>query len=174
MNPERIAKMDEEVQKWSRKDPMAIRNAMVCPEHLEALERGEMKHGSSGDSDAEMDSQSEIEETSDLEEQELDETLVDNMLVEEDIDDELLNGVTIKSEHLSDNEDDASSAATGGACDVVVNRLGSIQQHRRATLSSPITLTTKGASLSNGGSSLMSDSLQRDFDIEVRGTILSI
>ena len=62
MNPDRISKMDEEVQKWYRKDPMAIRNAMVYPEHLENLEKGEMKHGSSGNSDVELDSQSEIEE----------------------------------------------------------------------------------------------------------------
>lgn len=90
MNPQKILKMDEEVQKWSRKDPMAIRNAMVFPEHLDALERGEMKHGSTGDSDAELDSQSEVEETSDSEEldQELDETIVETheMYVEEDDD----------------------------------------------------------------------------------------
>lgn len=43
MNPNKISKMDEEVQKWSRKDPQAIKKAMVNPEHLEALERGEMK-----------------------------------------------------------------------------------------------------------------------------------
>ncbi|XP_030371062.1 uncharacterized protein LOC115621536 [Scaptodrosophila lebanonensis] len=85
MNPERITKMDEEVHKWSLKDPAAIRDAMVYPEHLEALERGEMKHGSA-DSDVELDSQSEIEETSDLEEADFDETLVDAMLVEEDDD----------------------------------------------------------------------------------------
>lgn len=53
MNPAKITKMDEEVQKWSRKDPMAIKKAMVHPEHLEALERGEMKHGHSGLSDDE-------------------------------------------------------------------------------------------------------------------------
>jgi hypothetical protein len=53
MNPAKISKMDEEVQKWSRKDPMAIKNAMVHPEHLESLERGEMKHGHSGMSDDE-------------------------------------------------------------------------------------------------------------------------
>lgn len=53
MNPAKITKMDEEVQKWSRKDPMAIKKAMVHPEHLEALERGEMKHGHSGMSDDE-------------------------------------------------------------------------------------------------------------------------
>lgn len=64
MNPSKIVKMDEEVQKWSRKDPMAIRKAMVFPEHLEALERGEMKHGSTGESDGENDEdeQSEPEE----------------------------------------------------------------------------------------------------------------
>lgn len=31
MNPAKISKMDEEVQKWSRKDPVAIRKAMVNP-----------------------------------------------------------------------------------------------------------------------------------------------
>lgn len=51
MNPAKISKMDEEVQKWSRKDPMAIKKAMVIPENLEALERGEMKHGHNGESD---------------------------------------------------------------------------------------------------------------------------
>lgn len=106
MNPERIAKMDEEVQKWSRKDPLAIRNAMVFPEHLEALERGEMKHGSTSDSDVELDSQSEIEETSDSEQDhELDETIVENMFVEEDI----------------EEEDDLSMLSNGGGM-LVVNR----------------------------------------------------
>ena len=40
MNPEKITKMDEEVKKWSRKDPMAIKKAMYYPGTLEALERG--------------------------------------------------------------------------------------------------------------------------------------
>jgi hypothetical protein len=31
MNPAKIAKMDEEVQKWSKKDPVAIKRAMICP-----------------------------------------------------------------------------------------------------------------------------------------------
>lgn len=31
MNPSKISKMDEEVQKWSRKDPTAIRKAMINP-----------------------------------------------------------------------------------------------------------------------------------------------
>jgi len=63
MNPTKISKMDDEMQKWSRKDPSAIRRAMLNPgslltktnnefknyfltinylEHLDALERGEM------------------------------------------------------------------------------------------------------------------------------------
>ncbi|XP_055679987.1 forkhead box protein A2 isoform X2 [Lutzomyia longipalpis] len=67
MNPSKISKMDEEVQKWSRKDPLAIRKAMVFPENLEALERGEMKHGHSGDSDIENEGHSESEGNSDSE-----------------------------------------------------------------------------------------------------------
>ncbi len=31
LNPAKIHKMDEEVQKWSRKDPLAIRRAMSDP-----------------------------------------------------------------------------------------------------------------------------------------------
>lgn len=34
MNPSKIGKMDEEVQKWSRKDPQAIKKAMVYPGKL--------------------------------------------------------------------------------------------------------------------------------------------
>ncbi|KAJ8952136.1 hypothetical protein NQ318_018472 [Aromia moschata] len=49
MNPAKITKMDEEVQKWSRKDPHAIKRAMVYPENLEALERGELKFSCSYD-----------------------------------------------------------------------------------------------------------------------------
>ncbi|XP_075970808.1 forkhead box protein N4 jumeau [Anticarsia gemmatalis] len=56
MNPAKVEKMDEEVQKWSRKDPQAIKKAMVYPENLEALERGEMKYsGLGGDADADDD-----------------------------------------------------------------------------------------------------------------------
>ncbi|XP_066601648.1 uncharacterized protein [Prorops nasuta] len=44
INPAKVAKMDEEVQKWSRKDPLAIKKAMIYPDHLELLERGEMKY----------------------------------------------------------------------------------------------------------------------------------
>ncbi len=31
LNPQKIHKMDEEVQKWSRKDPLSIRRAMSDP-----------------------------------------------------------------------------------------------------------------------------------------------
>lgn len=31
MNPSKISKMDDEMQKWSRKDPSAIRRAMLNP-----------------------------------------------------------------------------------------------------------------------------------------------
>ena len=31
MNPNKIQKMNEEVQKWSRKDPMAIKKGMAMP-----------------------------------------------------------------------------------------------------------------------------------------------
>lgn len=56
MNPTKVGKMDEEVQKWSRKDPQAIRKAMVYPDSLEALERGEMKYSGAGcNSDPELD-----------------------------------------------------------------------------------------------------------------------
>jgi len=43
MNPNKIQKMNEEVQKWSRKDPQAIKKGMAMPESLSMLERGEMK-----------------------------------------------------------------------------------------------------------------------------------
>ncbi|XP_034951241.1 uncharacterized protein jumu [Chelonus insularis] len=57
INPQKVAKMDEEVQKWSRKDPLAIKKAMIYPDHLELLERGEMKYaGSGGDVSEETES----------------------------------------------------------------------------------------------------------------------
>ncbi|KFB52603.1 AGAP003940-PA-like protein [Anopheles sinensis] len=74
MNPSKITKMDEEVQKWSRKDPLAIRRAMVHPDNLEALERGEMKHGSTGDDD--LDPEEDLESDggpSDVDAEEVDE-----------------------------------------------------------------------------------------------------
>jgi hypothetical protein len=42
MNPNKIGKMDEEVQKWSKKDKMGIKKSMVYPESLDALEKGEL------------------------------------------------------------------------------------------------------------------------------------
>jgi hypothetical protein len=48
LNPAKIHKMDEEVQKWSRKDPLAIRRAMSDPENLELIEKGELKRDYSG------------------------------------------------------------------------------------------------------------------------------
>lgn len=83
MNPSKIAKMDEEVQKWSRKDPMAIRKAMVIPENLPALERGEMKHGSLNDSDVEPDDTEDSEQ-----ENELDDSIVNNIVPDVDSCDE--------------------------------------------------------------------------------------
>lgn len=79
MNPSKIAKMDEEVLKWSRKDPMAIRKAMVFPDNLEALERGEMKHGSLNDSEGETEGNTDTEEHSDSEvENDMDDTVIGN------------------------------------------------------------------------------------------------
>ncbi|XP_063845896.1 uncharacterized protein LOC135091826 isoform X1 [Scylla paramamosain] len=48
LNPAKAHKMDEEVQKWSKKDLQGIKDAMQYPEVLEALERGEMKFESNG------------------------------------------------------------------------------------------------------------------------------
>lgn len=48
--------MDEEVQKWSRKDPLAIKKAMIYPDLLELLERGDMKYVVNGDASEETES----------------------------------------------------------------------------------------------------------------------
>uniref|UniRef100_T1JJB6 Fork-head domain-containing protein n=1 Tax=Strigamia maritima TaxID=126957 RepID=T1JJB6_STRMM len=40
MNPSKVSKMEEEVQKWSRKDPQAIKRSMAKPENLELLALG--------------------------------------------------------------------------------------------------------------------------------------
>lgn len=63
INPQKIAKMDEEVQKWSRKDPLAIKKAMIYPDHLELLERGEMKYAGSGGDDLSEETESSGDET---------------------------------------------------------------------------------------------------------------
>ncbi|XP_064089791.1 forkhead box protein K1-like [Macrobrachium nipponense] len=43
LNPAKAHKMDDEVQKWSKKDLQGIKDAMQYPEVLDALEGGEMK-----------------------------------------------------------------------------------------------------------------------------------
>ncbi|KAH0550792.1 hypothetical protein KQX54_020862 [Cotesia glomerata] len=63
INPQKIAKMDEEVQKWSRKDPLAIKKAMIYPDHLELLERGEMKYAGNGGDDLSEEAESSGDET---------------------------------------------------------------------------------------------------------------
>ncbi|XP_039446293.1 forkhead box protein A2-A isoform X2 [Culex pipiens pallens] len=90
MNPSKITKMDDEVQKWSRKDPMAIRKAMVHPEHLDALERGEMKHGSSGDSD-EGEPDDEISDSDEVEEGEEVEDAEEEIEIEQEADSFIIN-----------------------------------------------------------------------------------
>lgn len=103
MNPAKIAKMDEEVQKWSRKDPMAIRKAMVFPEHLESLERGEMKHGSMNDSDIEPDDTEDIESEP---EPELEESIINYTVPDMDsCDDDDLNNHTEYEVDVSFQED---------------------------------------------------------------------
>ncbi len=42
MNPDKVGKMEEEVSKWSRRDPDGIRKGMLMPGNMEALERGEL------------------------------------------------------------------------------------------------------------------------------------
>lgn len=96
MNPSKIAKMDEEVLKWSRKDPMAIRKAMVFPDNLEALERGEMKHGSLNDSEGETEGNTDNEENSDSD-------------VEHDLDDTLIGNTTFVPDGDSCDDDEAHS-----------------------------------------------------------------
>uniref|UniRef100_A0A1B6CS16 Fork-head domain-containing protein n=1 Tax=Clastoptera arizonana TaxID=38151 RepID=A0A1B6CS16_9HEMI len=76
MNPAKIAKMDDEVAKWSRKDPSAIKKAMVNPENLELLERGEMKIGSLAlDEDCETEIESDARYSGDESEQDEDDVL---------------------------------------------------------------------------------------------------
>uniref|UniRef100_A0A182ITY0 Uncharacterized protein n=1 Tax=Anopheles atroparvus TaxID=41427 RepID=A0A182ITY0_ANOAO len=107
MNPAKIVKMDEEVQKWSRKDPLAIRRAMVHPEHLEALERGEMKHGSTGDDD--LDPEEDLESDggpSDVDAEEVDEEEVPE---QEEEDEEEEDDVELIEQQLETIDVDAES-----------------------------------------------------------------
>ncbi|GBN02507.1 Forkhead box protein N1 [Araneus ventricosus] len=52
MNPAKVEKMEEELQKWGSKDPAAIRKSMANPERLELIEKGELKNT---DSDNEIE-----------------------------------------------------------------------------------------------------------------------
>ncbi|XP_054274067.1 uncharacterized protein LOC128993949 [Macrosteles quadrilineatus] len=85
MNPAKISKMDEEVAKWSRKDPSAIKKAMVYPDNLELLERGELKD------EAAFDSEEVEEDTEEVREEE----------AEEDF------GVDAEDERISPIDDDS-------------------------------------------------------------------
>ncbi|KAE8747189.1 hypothetical protein FOCC_FOCC006056 [Frankliniella occidentalis] len=96
MNPAKIAKMDDEVQKWSRKDPMAIKKAMIFPENLELLERGEMKMTSRADY---MQTNGDDTETSDEE-------------VDEDVDEDDGTGAA-SSEDDVDTEMELDSQSSG-------------------------------------------------------------
>ncbi|XP_077978488.1 uncharacterized protein LOC144433949 isoform X2 [Glandiceps talaboti] len=40
LNPNKAAKMDDEIQKWRKKDPIAIRRSSAKPDELDQLERG--------------------------------------------------------------------------------------------------------------------------------------
>jgi hypothetical protein len=62
LNPAKVTKMDEEVQKWSRKDPMAIRRAMSDPENLEIIEKGELKRDYSGNAGSDEDEEEDFSE----------------------------------------------------------------------------------------------------------------
>ncbi|XP_032787534.2 forkhead box protein Q1 [Daphnia magna] len=59
LSPAKATKMDEEVLKWSRKDPSAIKRAMAYPDALEMLERGEMKMESAGGASTESEDEGE-------------------------------------------------------------------------------------------------------------------
>ena len=47
---DKMSKMEEEMLKWSRKDPSAIRRALSNPDDMESLERGDFKYQSKYDS----------------------------------------------------------------------------------------------------------------------------
>ncbi|CAH2107107.1 unnamed protein product [Euphydryas editha] len=98
MNPSKVGKMDEEVQKWSRKDPQAIKKAMIYPESLEALERGEMKYSGfgsdndvddDGDADADLD---DFEIDPDVKEEDNEETVVEQEVSDAELEVEEVEG----------------------------------------------------------------------------------
>ncbi|KAL4720108.1 hypothetical protein ACJJTC_003945 [Scirpophaga incertulas] len=95
MNPSKVGKMDEEVQKWSRKDPQAIKKAMVYPESLEALERGEMKYSgiggdTDGDDDADVDAETELDTDLEIDPEVKDEVEEEETIIEHDVSDQEL------------------------------------------------------------------------------------
>ncbi|XP_046960298.1 uncharacterized protein LOC124530269 [Vanessa cardui] len=102
MNPSKVGKMDEEVQKWSRKDPQAIKKAMIYPESLEALERGEMKYSGFG-SDNEVDDDGDADV-----DPELDDFEIDPEVKEEPEDDE-----TVIEQEVSDQELEVEEVVEG-------------------------------------------------------------
>lgn len=95
MNPAKIEKMDEEVQKWSRKDPQAIKKAMVYPENLEALERGEMKYSGLGgdadaDDDADADADAELDADVEIDPEVKEEVEEEEAIIEQEVSDQEL------------------------------------------------------------------------------------
>ncbi|CAH0407870.1 unnamed protein product [Chilo suppressalis] len=103
MNPSKVGKMDEEVQKWSRKDPQAIKKAMVYPESLEALERGEMKY-SGASADADVDDDGDVDA-----EAELDADVEIDPEIKEEVEEE----ETVIEQELSDQELEVEEVVEG-------------------------------------------------------------
>ncbi|CAH0700122.1 unnamed protein product [Spodoptera exigua] len=95
MNPSKVGKMDEEVQKWSRKDPQAIKKAMVYPENLEALERGEMKYSgvsadNDADDDADVDPDTELDADVEIDPEVKEEVEEEEAIIEQEVSDQEL------------------------------------------------------------------------------------
>ncbi|CAH0728901.1 unnamed protein product, partial [Brenthis ino] len=93
MNPSKVGKMDEEVQKWSRKDPQAIKKAMIYPESLEALERGEMKYsgfGSDNEVDDEADADADVEDADFEIDPEVKDEVEEETVIEQEVSDQEL------------------------------------------------------------------------------------
>ncbi|XP_038210682.1 uncharacterized protein LOC119831422 [Zerene cesonia] len=95
MNPSKVGKMDEEVQKWSRKDPQAIKKAMIYPDSLEALERGEMKYSGFGsdteaEDDADVDGDPDLDPDLEIDPEVKEEVEHEDTLVEQEVSDQEL------------------------------------------------------------------------------------
>ncbi|GFR73422.1 forkhead box protein N4-like [Elysia marginata] len=41
LNPDKVAKMEDEISKWGKKDPAGLLSSMAYPENLEAIEKGQ-------------------------------------------------------------------------------------------------------------------------------------